>query len=34
MTENINDRNETEFVLVEDSLNMHRAASNETTLVS
>ena len=34
MTENINDRSETEFALVEDLLNMHRTASNETTLVS
>ena len=34
MTENINDRSETEFSSVEDSLNMHRTASNEATLVS
>ena len=34
MTENINDRSETEFASVEDSLNIHRATSNETTLVS
>ena len=34
MTENINDRNETEFASVEDTLNMHRTALNETTLVS
>ena len=34
ITENINDRSETEFSSVEDPLNMHRAASNETTLVS
>ena len=33
-TENINDRSETEFASVEDPLNMHRIASNETTLVS
>ena len=35
MTENVNDiRSETEFVSLEYSLNMHRTASNETTLVS
>ena len=34
MTGNINERSETEFASVEDSLNMHRATSNETTLVS
>ena len=34
MTENINDRNEAEFASVEDTLNMHRTALNETTLVS
>ena len=34
ITENINDRTETEFASVEDPLNMHRTASNETTLVS
>ena len=34
MTENINDRSETEFTLVEDPLNMHRTALNVTTLVS
>ena len=33
-TENINDRSETEFASVEDPLNMHRTASNKTTLVS
>ena len=33
-TQNINDRNETEFASVGDSKNMHRTASNETTLVS
>ena len=33
-TENINDRSETEFALVEDPLNMHRTASNEISLVS
>ena len=33
-TENVNDRIETEFASVEDPLNMHRTASNETTLVS
>ena len=33
-TENINDRSETEFASVEDPLNMHRIASNETNLVS
>ena len=33
MTENLNDRSETEFASVEDPLNM-RTASNETTLVS
>ena len=33
-TKNINDRSETEFASVEDPLNMHRIASNETTLVS
>ena len=32
-TENINDRCETGFLSVEDPLNMHRSASNETTLV-
>ena len=34
MTETINETSETEFASVEDSLNMHRATSNETTLVS
>ena len=35
MTENINGRSETsEFASVEDPLNMHRTAINETTLVS
>ena len=35
MTENMNDtRTETKFASVEDTLNMHRTASNETTLVS
>ena len=34
MTENINDRSETEFASVEDLLNMHRIASNKITLVS
>ena len=34
MTENINDRSETEFPSVEDPLNMHKTASNETILVS
>ena len=34
MTENINGRSETQFSLVEDPLNMHRTASNETNLVS
>ena len=34
MGENINGRSETEFASVEDPLNMHRTASNETTLVS
>ena len=34
MTENINGRSETQFDLVEDPLNMHRTASNETNLVS
>ena len=34
MTENINGRSETQFALVEDPLNMHRTASNETNLVS
>ena len=33
-TENINGKSETEFASVEDTLNMHRTASNETTLVS
>ena len=34
-TENVNDiRSETEFASAEDSLNMHRTASNETILVS
>ena len=33
MTENTNDRSETEFTSVEDPLNMHRTASNKTTLV-
>ena len=33
-TQNINDRNETEFASVEDPKNMCRTASNETTLVS
>ena len=33
-TENINDRSETEFALVEDPLNMQRTVSNKTTLVS
>ena len=32
MTENINGRSETEFASVEDPLNMHITASNETTL--
>ena len=31
MTENINDRSETEFASVEDPLNMHKTPSNETT---
>ena len=34
MIENINGRSETQFSLVEDPLNMHRTASNETNLVS
>ena len=34
MTENINDRSETEFALLEDHLNMQRTASNETSVVS
>ena len=34
MTKNINDRSETEFASVEDPLNMHKTASNETTLAS
>ena len=34
MTENINDRSETEFASVEDPLNMHRTKSNEKTVVS
>ena len=34
MTENINGSSETQFALVEDPLNMHRTASNETNLVS
>ena len=34
ITENINDRSETEFASVKDSLNMHRTASNEKILVS
>ena len=34
MTENNNDRSETEFASVDDLLNMHRTASNGTTLVS
>ena len=33
MTENTNDRSDTEFASVEDHLNMHRTASNKTTLV-
>ena len=34
MTENNNDRSETEIASVDDLLNMHRTASNGTTLVS
>ena len=34
MTENIYDRSEIEFASVEDPLNVHITASNETTLVS
>ena len=34
MSENTNSRRETEFISVEDPLNMHRTASNETTLIS
>ena len=34
MSENINDRSETEFALVQDPLNMHRTASDETILIS
>ena len=34
MSENTNGRRETEFISVEDRLNMHRTTSNETTLVS
>ena len=34
MTENINDRSETEFTSFKNPLNTHRTASNETTLVS
>ena len=34
VTENINDRSETESASVENPLNTHRTASNETTLVS
>ena len=34
ITENINDRSETEFASIEDPLILHRTASNETTLVS
>ena len=34
MSENINDRSETEFPLVQDPLNMHRTASDETILIS
>ena len=33
MTKNIKGRRETEFASAEDPLNMHRTASNETTLV-
>ena len=33
MTENINDRSEIELASVEDPLNMHKTASNETTLI-
>ena len=34
MSENINDRSETEFALVQDPLNLHRTASDETILIS
>ena len=34
MSKNINDRSETEFALVQDPLNMHRTASDETILIS
>ena len=34
VSESINDRSETEFSSVEDSLSMHRTASNETTVIS
>ena len=35
MTENINDtEEESKYAYVEDSLNMHRIVSNETTLIS
>ena len=34
MTENINDRSETEFASVEDLLDMHRTSWKEITLIS
>lgn len=34
MTENKNDRSETDFTSVQDSLNMQRTASNETIALS
>ena len=34
MTENINDRSETEFASVEDLLDMHRTSAKEITLIS
>ena len=34
MSKNINDRSETEFALVQNPLNMHRTASDETILIS
>ena len=34
MTQNINDRSETEFSSIEDPLNMHKTASSKTTLIS
>ena len=34
MTENKNDKSETDFASVQDSLNMQRTASNETIVLS